>query len=299
MITYNDTGLILIYTNDNGVTWTVIDIRADQLHENIFFLNNYFYVCIAYHASLSCQILQSSTCLNWTTIYDNNSAENTVFTLLAYGNGKLIAVSRTNYIMYSLNNGLTWSTPTLISVAPANSVFNTLTFGNNVFILTNSNTIATLTNFVLYSSDGINWIYNELPYYNNSKLVNSSNSYIIINNIVFNGIKFFMLLSNVNDPTTNPSGNSFQYIYTSFNGIQWNIENLVLNYNLSATWINCVNSKVYITNSPPTSLTTNTQILNYLTELALGKLVFWEKYVPQIHWKSASRRRKSWVLKIF
>jgi hypothetical protein len=223
---YSNQSVYTFSSNDNGVSWTLdnssLNIAYNVMNRNsLRGVGNFFFYNL--YASPYTGF-RSSDGLTWTQCTGTRTE---YYTLYAYGNGIYVAASRAGNVITS-TDGLSWTSAVALSgyVIQSYEQVRNIAFGNGKFILTNydtGNSPPTGTNYILYSTNGVSWTRVDLPYYNNQKLMGSS-GYIGISSIYYVKNKFVMGLYDSLVPV---------YIFTSPDGISWNVETFTFTKNLA------------------------------------------------------------------
>lgn len=149
---------IVVLSNDGGKTWGQVTLPDSGPWVNIAFGGGVF---IAIRPSYTPNIVPTPPSPSPSAIaYSGNGSLWTRVNislscnLIAYGNGRFVGfrTSSDNEIIYSSNNGVTWT----IASLPISLGFRAVTYGNGRFV-------AIGTTNSLYSNDGITWVATTLP----------------------------------------------------------------------------------------------------------------------------------------
>jgi len=135
-----------VIKSTDGITWTTSATPANISIASIGFGNGVFIATGQGVASNAC-ILRSTDGITWTAVA-TAPADNRNYAVVQYGDGTWVSFSTSGFLVYSTDDGLTWSTATFIS-GTTNATG--LAYGNGAFIL------AVVLGRVYKSYDGITW----------------------------------------------------------------------------------------------------------------------------------------------
>ena len=187
----SDTGTI-IYSTDEGLTWTVVSRTLSPQFKKIKYIKGYF-VAFGDNNTFS----YSTDGVSWTHLTGLTYKINDI----AFGNGSFVMVG-VNIIYYAKTNLLPTTINGWLSVL-VNGTFSSVAYGNGSFL-----TIPNGTSLVYKSSEGSNWAYQ------------SFNSYFSSNfnyNISFENGYFIVCSNNISGSTGSGS------ICSSVNGVEWTV----------------------------------------------------------------------------
>jgi hypothetical protein len=135
-------------STDGGKTWSQSTLPSSASWRDVVFGGGVFMACRLSGSETpspsSAAIAYSSTGSSWTQVSISVSVSR-----LAYGNGRFVGFRDVsgNQMIYSSNNGLTWTTASL----PTSFACRAVTYGNGRFVAIGSGNS-------LYSNDGITWV---------------------------------------------------------------------------------------------------------------------------------------------
>jgi hypothetical protein len=200
--------------------WTSTDIQNGGLYNSIVYGNGIF-VGIG-----NAYISTSIDGITWTT----NPSFFTGLTDAVYANGKFVAVgfviaSGVNTgLVYTSTNGLSWTQRTVAN----NNVWQSITYGNGLFVAVAQPITAGAINLVMTSSDGITWTSRNVPatYSSYRAIAFGNNKFVILG-----GGPVLNSTDGINWTTTGATVSALNLIYEnglfttgtnySINGINW------------------------------------------------------------------------------
>jgi hypothetical protein len=211
----------IVFTSPDGVTWTrnLLMTVPVALHDVVWANNTYVAVGNAG------TIVTSPDGITWTA---QTSGTSTDLYGVAYGASTFMAYSVYDSVVYTSSDGLSWTIDT------ANIMFyeEDIAYGNNRFVMT--------ADFIYTSTDGLAWTSTGIPTWRGDTHVLWADSQFVIggrdnimtspdglvwtNRAPWIGITDFIAWGNgkfvvVTDPAAGPA-----LIYTSLEGITWNLE---------------------------------------------------------------------------
>jgi hypothetical protein len=135
-----------VIKSTDGINWATSATPSNISIASIGFGNGVFIATGLGVASNAC-ILRSTDGITWTAVA-TAPADNRNYSVVQYGDGTWVSFSTSGFLVYSTDDGLTWSTATAVS-GTTNATG--LAYGNGVFIL------AVVLGRVYKSYDGITW----------------------------------------------------------------------------------------------------------------------------------------------
>lgn len=195
-------GKTYIHISDDGSSWEIIAPDVNDLLRDIAYDGSSTFVAVGTRACIV------RTTDNWQTITNHSIPESSItslfgnyeagFSTVTYGNGKFVAISRTNLQIYTSTNGINWSSQSVnFSYTPVK-----IRYLNGYFYLVSSNTISPRSSKIYRSLDAITWT----EVYSDS--ISSD-----LRNIIYDGTRFIavgaVVLTSTNGTTWNLSLSAF------------------------------------------------------------------------------------------
>jgi UDP-3-O-[3-hydroxymyristoyl] glucosamine N-acyltransferase len=252
----------LFKSTNNGTTWTEIPgFNINNCDITTKFINNTFFIVISYENNTS-DIFRSIDTNTWTKVFTTTtgSYNNVIWTLFAdsiiYGNNKYVLTVRSsdnNWNFIQSSDGISWTVSTIPSTIKAQirapgknnasiTEMGNITFGNNLFVISNYGTYYNNISFVLTSADLTNWTVVELPYmFNKNNYVNTTGT---TNKFIMSFMIFFLYGNFINIHSY--SDKTEAYLCVSSDGVNWSYHSNVLPTSINTDGASIKNNRLYI-----------------------------------------------------